>query len=199
MALKDFKFENLPFTSQLVIIIVLAGALAGVFYAYYLKGVIVEKEALEVEVRQLESSVAQGTAVAAQLGLFKKELAQLQARLDELRSILPAQKETPQILRSVQEMASLAELRILKFVPQPVVPRGFYNDWPIRLEVEGNYDALGAFFEKVGMATRIINIDNLVIKGIDGSTDRSKTLQSVCTATTFVFREDQVVQETKKN
>jgi len=49
------------------------------------------------------------------------------------------------------------------------------------------------------MATRIINIDNLVIKGIDGSTDRSKTLQSVCTATTFVFREDQVVQETKKN
>ena len=198
MALKNLKFENLPFTSQLAAMLVLAAALAGVFYAYFLRDLVAQKTAYETEISQLEKSVAQGTAVAAQLERFKKELAQLQARLDELRSILPAEKETPQILRSVQEMASLSELRIIRFVPQAVVPKGFYNDWPIQLEVEGNYDALGAFFEKVGMATRIINIDNVTVRGIEGSTDRARTLAAGCTATTFVFREDQVVAEPKK-
>jgi type IV pilus assembly protein PilO len=199
MALKDFKFENLPFNSQLAIMLVLAGALAGIFYVYYLQGLVAQKSVLEGEVAKLESSVAQGTAVAAQLGRFKKELATLEARLDELRSILPAQKETPQILRSVLEMAALSELRIVRFVPQAVVPRGFYNDWPIQLEVEGNYDGLGAFFEKVGMAARLINIDNVSVRGIEGSTDRARTLQAGCTATTFVFREDRVSTEPKKN
>jgi type IV pilus assembly protein PilO len=199
MSLKDFKFENLPFTSQLAVMLVLAGALAGIFYVYYLQGTLAEKGGLEGEVAKLESSVAQGNAVAAQLARFKRELALLEARLDELRSILPAQKETPQILQSVLEMAALSELKIIRFVPKAVVPRGFYNDWPIQLEVEGSYNGLGAFFEKVGMATRLVNIDNVTVRGIEGSTDHARTLQAACTATTFVFSEDKVRPETKKN
>jgi Tfp pilus assembly protein PilO len=61
------------------------------------------------------------------------------------------------------------------------------------MEVQGCYNALGSFFEKVSRATRIINVENISIKGINNSTDSSSTLTATCTATTFVFREDQVV------
>jgi Tfp pilus assembly protein PilO len=193
MALKDFKFENLPPSRQILVFAVVMAALIGVFYSLYMKAALAERDQLQTEVRQLEASVAQSTAVESQLKQFKREVALLEERLAALRSILPAQKETPIILRSVQEMASSSSLKINKFTPQAVVARDFYSDWPIVMEVQGCYNALGKFFEKVSRATRIINVENITIKGINNSTDHSSTLTATCTATTFVFREDQVV------
>jgi type IV pilus assembly protein PilO len=193
MELKDFKLANQPPSTQLVIFGLLIGGLVAVAYYFYLSDMIVERDGLQAEVRELEIAVAQSTAIESQLGRFKKELAQLEQKLEILRSILPAQKETPIVLRNVQEMAASSSLKIQKFTPQPVVPRAFYSDWPIVMEVEGSYDSLGHFFEKVSQATRIINVDNISIKGINGSTEASRTLVATCTATTFVFREDQVV------
>jgi type IV pilus assembly protein PilO len=156
-----------------------------------------KRAALRAEVSELESSVAQGRAIESRLGRFKKELAQLEERLAVLRGILPAQKETPMVLRSVQQMAASNSLKIYKFTPQPLIPRAFYVDWPIVIEVQGNYDGLGRFFEKIGQATRIINVGNISIKGIDNSTDSMRTLDAICTATTFVFREDRVATDGK--
>ncbi len=194
MRLKDYKFENLSPANQLVVFAVLMLVLAGAFYGLYLKDVIAKRDALQTEVTKLQKSVAEASAVERKLKQFKQDLALLELRLAVLRSILPAQKETPMVLRSVQDMASASNLRITKFNPQPIVPHAFYLDWPIRLEVEGNYDALGEFFEKIGRFTRIINVENINIKGIDKSTDSAHTLNAGCTATTFVFREDQVAE-----
>jgi type IV pilus assembly protein PilO len=193
MGLKDFKLENQPQSTQLILFGLLILGLVAVVYYFYLSDMIAERDGLQNEVRQLEAAVAQGTAIESQLDRFKKELAQLEHKLEVLRSILPAQKETPIVLRNVQEMAASSSLKIQKFTPQPVVPRAFYSDWPIIMEVEGSYDSLGHFFEKVSQATRIINVENIAIKGIEGSTEASRTLVATCTATTFVFREDQVV------
>lgn len=191
MALRDFKFETMPRTTQIVVFAVLAAGIAALGYAYFLRGLIEQRAALRAEVRQLEITVAQVTAVQSQLDRFKAEVALLDERLAELRRILPDTKETPQILRSVQDMAAASNLKIMKFDPQPVTSHEFYTDWPITLEVQGSYNALGSFFEKVGRFTRVVNVDNIKIKGIDGSTDPSRTLTSNCTAVTFVFREGQ--------
>jgi type IV pilus assembly protein PilO len=198
MALKDLSFENLPRSAQISIFAVLAVALVFVFHSYYMKGLLQERDVLRTEVARLEVEVAQGKAIETQHERFKVELAQLEERLKTLRDVLPSSKETPQILRSVQQTALASNLKILKFAPQPVVPRAFYADWPIQIEVEGSYNGLGNFFERVGQATRIINVDTLGVHGIDGSTDASRTLSAVCTATTFVFRDEQAAAAPKQ-
>ena len=192
MVLSDYRLANLPRSTQILIFAVVSIGLAVAFYLYCLKGLIERREALQTEVARLESSVAQGTAIESRLNQFKRELAQLEERLTVLRSILPAEKETPMVLRSVQQMAASSNLKILKFTPRPVVPRVFYVDWPILIEVEGNYDGLGLFFEKISQATRIIDASNISVKGIEGSMNPERTLEAVCTATTFVFKEDEV-------
>jgi type IV pilus assembly protein PilO len=192
MALRDFKFENLSRSIQLVIVLALAAGIGILGYMLFLKEPIERRDALQSEIRKLEVAVAQATAVESQLARFKAELAQLDLRLQELRQILPNHKETPNVLRSVQEMAAASNLKILKFNPQPVAPHDFYSDWPITLEVQGSYNSLGVFFERIGKFTRIINVDNIQVKGLEGSTDPNRTLTSNCTATTFVFREEQV-------
>jgi type IV pilus assembly protein PilO len=192
MALRDFKLQNLSRTTQIVLFAAIAIGITSLGYVLYLKDLIQQRSTLRVEIRQLEISVAQATAVQSQIERFKEELALLDQRLMELRRILPDTKETPQILRTVLEMASTSNLKIIKFDPQPVAPHDFYSDWPITVEVQGSYNALGLFFEKIGRFTRIVNVDNIKVKGIDGSTDPSRTLTSNCTATTFVFREEPV-------
>lgn len=191
MSLKEFSFNSLPSPVQHAIIAGLVVCLAGIFYMYVLKSRIQECNTLESEVARLEESVAKLAAVESQLELFKKQLAQLEQRLSELRNILPAQKETPTVLRSVQHMAVSSNLKILKFTPKPVINRDFYSDWPINIEVQGNFNGLGTFFEKIGRSTRLIDISSIKVSDIQGSTNPKLTLKADCTATTFVYRESQ--------
>jgi type IV pilus assembly protein PilO len=190
MALKIPKLEDLPLQVQMYVLAGLVVALLAASYVFHFRAAWENQTALAAEVAQLETSTAQAKAVEIQLARFDQELKKLDERLTVLRAILPSQKETPEVLRSVQEMASSSNLKIVKFQPQAVVSKTFYNDWPIQIEVRGYYDALGIFFERISQATRILNVENIAIKGLDGSTDTMKTLQAVCTATTFVYREE---------
>ncbi len=192
MALADFRLENLPRKYQILVFIILAMGLAYVAYLYYFQPMMDQRAVLQTEVDRLEASVAQGAAISSQLQRFKEEVARLEERLAELSRILPAEKETPIVLRSVQEMAASSNLKIQRFIPKSVVPRAFYSDWPIELTVQGSYNSLGKFFEKVSQYTRIINVDNISVKPFEQGANPGRTLSAVCTATTFVFREDQV-------
>jgi type IV pilus assembly protein PilO len=190
MAIKDFHFENLPRPAQILIFIALVGCLASVYYIYYLKGLVDKHNSIQIEIKRLEFSVAKKAAIESKHKQFEKELARLQEQLENLQRFLPAEKETPAILKSIQQMATSSNMRIDKFVPQPLVPRAFYSDWPIHLELQGNYSGLGLFMEKISRATRIMNVDALIIKGIEQQNDASQTITATCTATTFVFRNE---------
>ncbi len=200
MAISDYRFDNLPRSTQIVVFTVIVLCLAVAFYFYYLKDIVKERDNIQADIARLEVSVAQATAIEGRLKRFREELKQLEERLAVLQAILPAEKETPTVLRSVQQMASSSNLKIQKFTPQPVVPRVFYSDWPIQIDVEGNFDGLGAFFEKISHATRIINVDSISVTGFDKEQDMnpSHTLKASCTATTFVFREDQAPSDVKE-
>jgi Tfp pilus assembly protein PilO len=199
MAISDYRFDNLPRSTQIVVFTVIVLCLAVAFYFYYLKDIVKERDNIQADIARLEVSVAQATAIEGRLKRFREELKQLEERLAVLQAILPAEKETPTVLRSVQQMASSSNLKIQKFTPQPVVPRVFYSDWPIQIDIEGNFDGLGAFFEKISHATRIINVDSISVTGFEKEQDMnpSHTLKASCTATTFVFREDQAPSDVK--
>jgi len=200
MAISDYRFDHLPRSTQVVVFTVIVLCLAVAFYFYYLKDIVKERDNIQADIARLEVSVAHATAIESRLKRFREELKQLEERLAVLQAILPAEKETPTVLRSVQQMASSSNLKIQKFTPQPVVPHVFYSDWPIQIDVEGNFDGLGAFFEKISHATRIINVDSISVTGFDKDQDMnpSHTLKASCTATTFVFREDQAPSDVKE-
>jgi len=201
MAIKDFHFDNLPRPAQIFIFIALVGCLAFVYYIYYFKDLGEERNSIQAEIRHLELSVAQKTAIESKHKQFEKELARLQDQLENLQRFLPAEKETPTILKNIQQMATSSNMRIDKFIPQPLIPRAFYSDWPIQLELQGNYNGLGQFMEKISRATRIMDVGSLSIKGIEPQNDINQTLTATCTATTYVFRNEQsaAVSETKPN
>src|SRR5262249_61082083 len=109
-------------SAQAVIFAALTAGLVVVFYIFYLRAPLADRENLRSEIVQLEAALAQRTTIETRLRRSESELARLEQRLEVPRGILPPQKETFAVLRSIPRMAAANHPQILKFNPQPAVP-----------------------------------------------------------------------------
>ncbi len=184
-----FSLKKLPQRTQLMLLVLVTAGCCYAFYSSYLGPVRADVEGLRQKARLLEVQVAAGRKVQAQLPEFKAEVESQRQKLMVLSQILPDQKETAEIVRQIQELATKSRLRIKSFTPQKTVRKDFYEDWPILMSIDGNYDNLGVFFERVGQFTRLVNVDNISIKAQDKKVSENQTIAATCTATTFVFVE----------
>lgn len=173
--------------NQFAVLAVLVIALSSIFYLYVISPLGLQINSVSTEVETLELEVASGEAIKRRLAEIRKEVAVQEAKLNELRKILPDEKETADIIRQVQQLAVDSNLKIKSFTPRSTVNNIFYEDWPILISFEGNYDNLGTFFEKIGDFRRIINVEDINIQAIEEGATRGRTLSATCTATTFVF------------
>ncbi|MBI4446143.1 MAG: type 4a pilus biogenesis protein PilO [Acidobacteria bacterium] len=185
----EFSINKLPQRVQFLLFTLVVLGFCSIFYVYYIKPIRSEVDQLQSEIQALRIDVQRGQIVQARLPEFKEEIRRQQEKLATLREILPEEKETAEVIRKIQELAVASNLQIRAFTPQKTTRNDFYEDWPIVISLEGNYDNLARFFESVGAFTRIINVDNISITGIENNPARNRTLSAVCRATTFVFLE----------
>jgi len=181
------KIMELP-QQQQVMLAVLAVAALGLFWHQLIFPVSAQMDSLDQKRSELTAEVETARAVTARLPQFKADVKELQIQLDELKQILPDEKETAEIVRRVEQLAVDSDLSIRSFTPQATVAYEFYEDWPIRMSLEGSYNNLGLFFQRVANFQRIINVDNIEIKVLSNA-DPNRTISATCTATTFVLLE----------
>jgi type IV pilus assembly protein PilO len=154
-------YTKLPKNQQLAAAVVIAVAIAGSFYYFWYAEKVVELEGLQKNLATLNAQIQELNVVKANLPALEKEVEQLSLRLDQLRRILPPAKETPDLMKRLQSLASQANLKIRSFAPGQVVQKDFYQEWPIEIQVDGTYPNLATFFDRVGRLPRIVNIGNL--------------------------------------
>ena len=113
---------------------------------------------------------------------------ELEARLEVLKPILPTDRDAGDLLRRVQTLAVQSNLTILGFRPQAITLNEIHAEWPISLQLEGNYHNLGVFLDRVSKFPRIINIGamNLAAKS---PPEADASMNIGVTATTFVLTE----------
>ncbi len=186
----ELSLNKLPWKAQIGVFIVVAIAALGGFYWYYVQDVQTELATRQKKLDTLRADISKGAATARQLPQFRKEVGELEARLDNLRAVLPEEKDVGDLLRRIQTLATQSNLQIKGFKPAPIVTRQMHAEWPISLELDGTYHNLGVFFDRVGKFSRIINIGSMKIKAKDKPQPGS-TVGVVCTATTFVLIEPQ--------
>ncbi len=105
--------------------------------------------------------------------------------------MLPEEKDVADILRRLQGLAAQSNLSIQRFTPQPAVQQALYAEVPFKLQAEGTYHNLGAFFDRISKFQRVINISNISIKAKKDQ-DQAATIVAECVATTFVLQQDLV-------
>lgn len=184
----DLSLSKLPWYGQVAAFAALSLAAVGVFWYWYARPTEATIESRRAELSKLQADITRGEATARRLPQFRREVATLQAQLDQLRAVLPEEQDVADLLRRVQGMATQSNLTIRGFTPHAVARKQLHMEWPIGLQLEGRYHDLGAFLERVSKFPRIINVSDIKIKALDRQTG-SATIIAECTATTFVLIE----------
>lgn len=142
----------------------------------------------ENRLRQLQKKIVEGQAAQAQLPQFREQVRTLELELDKLLRILPARKNTPDLLRRIRALADQGDFGFKTFTPRPFVNRDFYSEWPITINLTGDYHNLAMFFDRIGRLSRIINIENL---SVSANRQADETIAANFVAKTFVYQEEE--------
>jgi len=184
----ELNLNKLPWYGQVALFVALSLAGVGVFYQFYVVPANAETAVREQQLQALNADITKGMMTATKLGEFKAQVSDLEARLENLRAVLPEQKDVADLLRRIQTLATQSNLTIRGFKPAPTVTRQLHAEWPITLLLDGTYHNLGLFFDRVSKFSRIINVNNITIRAKE-KPEPNSTISAECVATTFVLLE----------
>ncbi len=185
--------KNWPWYGYLIFA-VLIFALAFLFYFKpqntKLKALTAERVKVEQEVQNLKQK-------KRELDKIEADIVAMTAKLKTLEVNIPQRKEIADILRQVQALAYDSRLDVLRFAPGNEINKEFYAEWPIAIQVSGNYNNLGTFFDKLSKFARVFTIENFAIKSLTRQTDVN-TISANWTAKTYFFSEPSAAVTAKK-
>jgi len=182
----ELTLTKLPWYAQVGAFVALAVVGCGLFYYYYEQPVRAEILSRRTQLDALHADITKGLTTAKKLPEFRQQVTDLEARLANLKAILPEEKDAADLLNRMQTVASQSNMTIKGFKPSPTVTKTLHAEWPIALDLEGTYHNLAIFFDRVGRFTRIVNISGLDVKGRD-KPEANGTIAASCIATTFVL------------
>lgn len=167
-------------------------AIAGVaaFFYFYVSPMQDEMAQRQRKLDALVGEIRKSQTIAQRLPQFRREVADLEARLETLKNVLPEEKDMGELLRRLQTLAVQSNLTIRTFKPSATpVAKQIHAEVPISLQLDGAYHNLAMFFDRVSKFSRIIHISGIDIKSKDKQEPNS-TITIDCVATTFVLMEN---------
>jgi type IV pilus assembly protein PilO len=187
----DLKLDTimkLSLAKRLLILGAINLLIAGIFYQFLLVKKTEEIAKLDGELQELEVKLNESRIIARDIPLFEKQKADLEEKLKAAVSHLPNEKEIPDLIDSISQAGRDSGLKILLFKPLGEVPRGFYAEVPVSMKVEGEYEGIFEFSDKVSELPRIVNIGNMKISSDKKSLmSRTPLLSADFVVTTFRF------------
>ena len=148
---------------------------------------------LDTELTNLRTKIQEGRAAQQQLPRFREEVRELEFELDKLLRILPARRNTPELMRRVRLLTEQGDFELLRFTPRRYIEQEFYSEWPIEIRLDGGYHNLALLFDQISRFSRIINIEDLKIDALRGRTQASHSISASFTAKTFVYKDEEEV------
>lgn len=140
----------------------------------------------ENEYSKLQRRIDEARSAQKSLPQFREEVGRLELELDKLLKVLPARRNTEDLLRRLRTLAEQGDFNLLSFTPRRFSEREFYHEWPIQIRLEGSYHNLALFFDRISRFSRIINIEDLSVKSLGGGTGR-RTISATFNMKTYLY------------
>lgn len=150
--------------------------------------------AQEAKLQELQQKVQEGRAAQKNLARFREEVGALEDELGKLLRILPAKRNTPDLIRRIRLLVERGDFNLKSFEPGNPTDRDFYAEWPIRINVDGTYHNLALFFDRISRFSRIINIADLEVAALRRGDDQH-TISASFMAKTFMYKEPDPLAE----
>jgi len=195
--MKIGNLNNLPWYLRLAIF----GALAILVYAgfWYLvtKGTRKQTKELQQQITTLKKANAEAQIAQQRLNEFRMAYKNKQEELEELKALLPEQRELTKVLEGIQERARGTGLSLRKFTPKDDLQQDFYSGKKIDVSVQSSFSGLRAFFDQLAHYQRIVSITNFEIKQLDAQA-MNKTVEARFDLTAYYVSSEKLQQAAEK-
>jgi type IV pilus assembly protein PilO len=185
------KLSKLSRTHKIVISVAIFGALWGCFVWFFYMPQTETIARLNKDLKSAQDKLARLKDVEKNLRAFKKQFKKTEEEFKEALKLLPDKEEIPTLLTSISNLGAQSGLEFILFQPQKEVPRNFYAEIPLKIEVTGPYHNVATFFDQVSRLSRIVNIGDVTMAEMKAAKTQADTviLKTGCTATTYKFIE----------
>ena len=161
------NLKSVPWYLRLIVFVFVAGVFYAGFWYFVTSGTRKETKAMEAEIAQLLPRNAQAQIASQRLNEFRAIYKARQEEYDELKALLPEQRELTMVLQGLQDRARNTGLVFRRFNPKEDVLQENYSGKKIEVGVSSSFASLRAFFEQVAHYQRIVSITNFELKQID--------------------------------
>ena len=149
-----------------------------------------QKASLDQKLKEVKTKLQNRTRL-------QRELDETTAIFEEASKLLPKDQEIPKLLADISALGRTAGLDFLTFKPQADVPKDFYAEIPVDIDVMGPYHNVGFFFDQVSRLDRIVSVSNVKMSSPkkEGS---EMLLNSNCKLITYRFTNVELPKEKPK-
>ena len=171
------RLKNMKWHFQLILLVVIAGLLYASVW-YFVTSVTREEVAqLSEQVTQLKAKNEAARIATQRINEFRALYASKAAEYEELKVLLPEQREITNVLQGLQDNAKDSRMIVMRFSPRDDTQRDSIMAKPVEIEVDSNFTNVRAFFEKMAKLPRIVSISDFKINQLDKQT-AEKTLHA---------------------
>ena len=165
--MKIGSLNNIPWYARLGIFVALAVGLYAGFWYFVTRGTRQETKELTEKIEVLKKQNVEAQIASQRLNEFRTQYKNKQQEMDELRALLPEQRELTNVLQGIQDRAKASSLQVRKFTPKDEVQQDFYSGKKIDVAVQSSFSGLRQFFDQMAKYQRIVSITNFEIKQMD--------------------------------
>lgn len=175
--MKIGSLNNTPWYVRLVVLVAVALGIYAGFWFLVTRGTRKDTRELTEKIEVLKKANMEAQAASQRLNEFRTAYNNKQEELEELRALLPEQRELTNVLQGIQERARVTSLQLRKFTPKDDVQQDFYSGKKIDVAVQSTFLGLRAFFDQMAKYQRIVSITNFEVKQLDKQL-ANKTLEA---------------------
>ena len=175
--MKIGNINNLPWYARLGMFGVGAVLIYGAFWYFVTSGTRKETKALQDQIATLQKANMEMQVASQRLNEFRATYKNKQEELEELKALLPEQRELTNVLQGIEDRARATGLSVRHFTPTDDVQQDFYSGKKIDVAVQSSFSSLRAFFDQMAHYQRIVSITNFEIKQLENQAP-SKTVEA---------------------
>lgn len=171
------KFKGLAWHYQLLVLVGFAALLYLAVWYSVTSGTRAEIQAIEDQVAQKTSQNEAARVATQRINEFRSLYASKSQEYDELKVLLPEQREITNVLQGLQDTASESRLVVMRFTPRDDTQQDSIMAKPVEIEVDSNFTNLRDFFEKMAKLQRIVSITDFKLMTLN-TQNESRTLHA---------------------
>jgi type IV pilus assembly protein PilO len=185
-----------PWYVQLALFALVALLVYAPFWWFVTSPVREETKNTQAQVDKLRGENARAQAAAQRLSEFKASFARAKSDYDDLKALLPEQRELTNVLQGIQDRAK-GRLMVTRFTPKDDVQQDYFSGKPVEIEVSSSYNKLGAFFAQMAAYQRIVSITDFKLTRMKEQETGDKTLSAQFLLTAYYVSNERLQNAAK--